>query len=524
MNSITSSSPAFAIDSQSFYNSLYRDLAEELRSSLKLFIQAAWPLVEPQAKLEWNWHHDEICGLLEDVTAGYIKRLVINIPPGFSKSMLVSVMWPAWEWASDPSLRYFTSSHSKDLTIRDNLNMRSIVTSDWYRRLFWADPGDPDNPDKSISLAEDQHAKIRYHNTARGYRIATSVGGHGVGEHPNRIILDDLITPEDARSDTALDTANAYLQSTVSTRVRLDPAIVLIMQRLHERDPTDFLLSKGGFTHVVFPARLSIPYQDKEGIWYNGLSCDCHRTRIDPLDHRTEEGELLWPEVYTEARLEAMETILGPIDSAGQLQQNPSLAGGTLYSRDMFTIIEALPREALSAPSARGWDTADTDIANERKKRRKGDWTVGVKIIGPVPSGPLAGKWIVAHVIRLKGKPQEVDTTIINTAELDGKRTKVREGMGVGKDTIDRRTQELAGWDYEGSPETDSKTERNRPFRVQATAGNVVLLRGEWNTPYLDVLCGFPTGRYDDDVDGTSNAFNALAVKPRRRLRYALGR
>lgn len=519
---MSSASSSLAIDSRSFYSSLYRDLAEELRGSLKLFIQAAWPIIEPTTPLKWNWHLDEICELLESVSAGHIKKLIINVPPGTGKSRTLA-LWNAWEWTWNPSLRYLTSSHSKDLTIRDNLDVRTIVTSDWYQRLFWTDT---DNPDNSVSLSDDQFAKIRFNTTARGYRIATSVGGHGVGEHPDRICLDDLITPQDARSDIALDNANNYLQNTISTRVRRDPAIVLIMQRLHENDPTGFILSKPnhGFTHVVFPMHYAIPKQDDNGAWSGGINCDCHRTRPDPLDHRTEEGELLWEEEFTESRVESIEILLGPIDSAGQLEQNPSLATGTLYSRDLFTIIDVLPREAQSTPSARGWDTADTDIANERKKRRKGDWTVGVKITGPIPIGPLAGKWIVEHVIRLKGKPQEVDTTIINTAELDGKRTKVREGAGVGKDTIDRRTQELAGWDYEPSPETDSKIERNRPFRVQAASGNVVLLRGEWNTPYLDVLCGFPTGKYDDDVDGTSNAFNALAVRPRKRTRYAIGR
>ncbi len=507
---------SIAIDSQSFYSSLYTDLANELRSSLKLFIEAAWPLYS-SSKLKWNWHLDETCFLLEEVSAGRIKRLIINEPPGVGKSSTL-VFWNAWEWTRDPSLQYFTSSHSKDLTIRDNLHVRDIVTSDWYRHLFWSDP--------EVSLADDQSAKIRFNTTAKGYRIATSVGGHGVGEHPNRIVLDDLLTPQDARSEAAIDNANSYLQNTISTRVRRDPAIVLIMQRLHENDPTGFILSKHnhGFTHVVFPMHYAIPKQDETGVWSGGIDCDCHRTRPDPLDHRTQEGELLWIEEFPESKVEATETILGPIDSAGQLEQNPSLKGGTLYTRDMFPIIDVLPREALSAPSARGWDTADTDIANEKKKRRKGDWTVGIKVIGPIPSGVLAGKWIVAHVIRLKAKPEKVDQTILTTAELDGKRVKVREGSGSGKATIARRTQELAGWDYEPSPETDSKIERNRPFRVQAASGNVVLLRGEWNSAYLDVLCSFPTGRYDDDVDGTSNAFNALAVKPRRRLRYALGR
>lgn len=500
----------FSIDSHAFYSSLYTELRLDLLSSLPRFIRAAWPLVEPQTPLKWNWHLDEMCAAYEDMSRGYIKRLIVNVPPGASKSSIFSVFGPAWEWAQNASLRFLTVSYSDKLTIRDNRKVRDIVTSPWFKRIFWTEP-------ENIDLAIDQSAKVRFDTTLKGWRIASSVGGHGLGEHPDRIILDDLLKAQDARSDVEIDNVNAYLQNTISTRTRRDPAIVLIMQRLHERDATDFLISKGGWTHITFPMRFVIPYQDNEGKWQNGYPCPCHSTRPDPLDHRTEEGELLWPEELTEEKVEAEESFLGPIDAAGQLQQNPSLKGGTLYTRDMFEIVDELPAEARSCPSARGWDTADTDIDSKNAKRA--DWTCGVKMVGPID-----GIVYVTHVIRFKGNSEKVDRTIINTAKEDGKSCKIREGEGSGKATINRRTQSLFGYDYEPSPEKESKIQRNNPMRVQAKAGNIKLLRGEWNTAYLDVLTGFPNARYDDDVDASSNAFNALSARPKKRVRYSLGR
>lgn len=503
---------SLAIDSRAFYSSLHAELREELTASLPRFVQAAWPLVEPTTPLKWNWHLQEICEMYEAVANGFLKRWIVNIPPGCSKSITITTLGPAWEWARDASLRFLTISYSDKPTIRDNRRMKDIVTSPWFKRLFWTEPED-------IELSSDQYAKVRFDTTKKGWRIASSVDGMATSEHPDRLIMDDLLKAGESRSQAAIDNANNWLKDTLPSRIARDPAFILVGQRLTEDDVSDFLLSQGGWTHTVFPMRFQIPFQGEDGRWYNNLKCPCHEKAPDPLDHRTEEGELLWPSKYNEEAVAAEELAMGPIAASAQLQQNPTPGDGLLYKREMFEIVDELPAEAKSAGSARGWDTADTDIAHEKKKRRKGDWTVGVKVTGPV------GRfWYVEHVIRLKAKSHEVDRTIKQTAIVDGRRVKIREGSGSGKATIERRTEELAGWDYEASPETEDKIARNDPFRVQAQAGNVKLLKGDWNQAYLDVLTGFPVARYDDDVDATSNAFNALAVRPRKRVRYALGR
>ena len=76
-----------------------------VEASLATFVKEAWPLVEGENELQWNWHLDVLCGVLERVSSGEIKRLIINISPGTMKSLLTSVFWPAWEWGQRPWLR-----------------------------------------------------------------------------------------------------------------------------------------------------------------------------------------------------------------------------------------------------------------------------------------------------------------------------------------------------------------------------------------------------------------------------------
>lgn len=481
------------------------DLARRYSTSLPDFIRGAWHLVEPSTPLSWNWHLDEICDVLQLITAGKLRRVVINEPPGFSKSLAVSVFWPVWEWATRPDLRYLTFSYSDANTIRDNLRARDICTSKWYRELFW----EHRFLKVPIKFADDQNVKIRFNTSVKGWRIASSVGGKGTGEHPDRIILDDLLKAQDAKSDVYVTNTNNWIQNTVLTRVSRNPAIVMIMQRLAENDPTRFLLDKGGWEHVLFPMHYHIPYlevqSDGQQKWINGYDCNCHRDKADPRDHRTVEGELLWPDKFDAEQVKEMEIDLGPIESEGQLEGRPNPPGGTLLKREDFQIVPCIPPADIrkyGRQSCRGWDTADTDIQSKTAKRS--DWTVGVKIskVGP--------KFYVEHVKRDKLKSDKVDELIIQLAIEDGRSCKIREGEGSGKATTLARGTSLAGYDYATSPEKESKEARGTPFRREVQRGNVYLIAADWNSAYLDVVCGFPVAAHDDDWDASANAYNGL--------------
>jgi predicted phage terminase large subunit-like protein len=264
-----------------------------------------------------------------------------------------------------------------------------------------------------------------------------------------------------------------------------DVAILLIMQRLDENDLTGHLLSKseGGWEHVMFPMRFE-------------------PARKDIRDPRTKEGELLWPALLTEKKVRLLESDLGPYGTAGQLQQRPAPEGGGLFKREWFKIVDARPSGPM-VRRTRGWDTAGTE--------GDGDWTVGVKI------AESNGLFFIEDVIRGQWGPNGVDSVMLQATQMDGPRCaqrEEREGGASGKAVIAARAKTLVGFDYQEVSISGSKITRSKPYRAQCAAGNVFLLRAEWNEAYISELCTFPTGRHDDQVDASSAAFNAVLLEP----------
>lgn len=419
------------------------------------------------------------------------------------KSLLFNVMFNCWEWTSWPWLRYLTFSYSDKNTIRDNLKVQRIVTSEWYQRTFtiYDDAERAEVP--IVRLADSQNTKVRFDTTALGWRIASSVSGQGTGDHPHRIVIDDSLKAQDSRSEAAVDEVNYWMDNTVSTRTNLDPLFLNIGQRLVMNDLTGHLDEKGGWQKISFPMRYETarpPYDPVTGL---GDRSEPLGYQPDPRDHRTEPGELLWPAVRTADIVALEEVMLGEFGIAGQHRQNPVPIGGGLIKRHELYVIDELPSN-VRLRWARGWDIADTAI--DSKNAKKSDWTVGVKIAIDDVSGIV----YVVHAIRRKLDPAGVNSLILLTANEDGKQCRVAEGEGSGKATVQARGKALMGYDYEVMPEREDKLTRGAPFRVQCTLGNVRVLRGDWNDAYIDCMTSFPVGKHDDDWDATANAFNRL--------------
>lgn len=151
-------------------------VAYVLKKSLYEFVKHFWNSIESMEYVD-NWHIRVVCEHLQAVTEGKIKRLIINIPPGTGKSLLTSVLWPAWEWSRDPSTRWFFASYDQQLSTRDSLKTRALISSEEYTSLF-----------PNVEILSNQDQKTHYQTTMGGWRLATSVGGHGTGEHPDRVV------------------------------------------------------------------------------------------------------------------------------------------------------------------------------------------------------------------------------------------------------------------------------------------------------------------------------------------------
>ena len=199
--------------------------------SFREFVLQAWAVIEPLTPFVPGWHIDAIIEYLEAVTRGEIRNLLINVPPRHMKSLLVSVLWPAWEWIAHPERRWLYSSYAATLSIRDSVKCRTLIESPWYQR-FWGD---------RYALASDQNTKTRFDNNRSGYRIATSVGGTATGEGGDRIVCDDPHNVQDAESDSVRKATLDWFDVVMSTRVN-DPrsaAKVVVMQRCHQQDQDD---------------------------------------------------------------------------------------------------------------------------------------------------------------------------------------------------------------------------------------------------------------------------------------------
>jgi len=272
--------------------------------SLIEFTKQCWEIVEPGTAFVDNWHLHAIADHLEAVTNGEIDNLLINIPPGCCKSLLVSVAWPAWEWTKNPGLRILGASYGADLAIRDAQKCRDIVMSEWYQERW---------PKVQVRKGSDQ--KLKYELTSGGWRMATSVGGRATGEHPDRKICDDPHSAAQADSDTERERANTWFDRTLSTRGKSRGAkTVVIMQRLHEHDMTGHIIEDlHGFEHLCLPME------------YEGARA---KTSIGWEDPRTTDGSLLWPEMFDAGSVKSLKKLLGEYGTSGQLQQRPSPAGG----------------------------------------------------------------------------------------------------------------------------------------------------------------------------------------------------
>lgn len=496
------------------------DLREDAELSLKAFVRLVWHIVEPSERLVWTWTMDAICEHLEAVTRGDIRKLLINVPPGFSKSLLVNVLWPAWEWIRRPELRFVSWAYNQTLTIRDNRRCRFVIESDIYQAM-WGD---------RFSLAGDQNAKVRFDTDKMGFRIATSVGGMGTGERGHRNIIDDPHSVQGAESEAERDGAIDWFANTLPTRTinGATSAFIAIMQRTNQGDVSGHILSHAlGWDHLLIEMR----WEGKEHAVRREFNV-AERTSIgwqDPRpdiiaavdDYVSATGETLWTQIARHMAMLAcperfpehviretekqMESHGGIYAVAGQLQQAPVSKTGGMFSGEWFTkIIDAdeLPNHA--SRSARGWDFAGST-------KKTSPYTAGVR--GFLHDGTL----YVEDVVCERWEAADLETRVVAQAELDGRDVEQdwpQDPGQAGKAQVASMAKRLHGHLVHSSPETGEKSVRAGPVAAQAKRGNVVLVRGSWNAGFVAELKLFPRGKFKDRVDAFSRMYSRLVGAP----------
>ena len=286
-------------------------LAELCRRSFFQFVKIFWDTVVQEEPV-YNWHIPYICQQLQDLGFQLKKRQkkefdwIINIPPGSSKSTIVSIMFPVWLWVIDPTLRIMSVSYADTLSKQLSMKSRDIIKSDLFQAMF---------PD--VQIKADKDTQSQYETTKGGDRNATSVTGSVTGFHAHVILIDDPLNPKEALSETGLKRANNFMKDTIPTR-KVDKSVtvtVLIMQRLHTDDPTGKMLSKKkAIKHICIPGELS--------------------DNVNPPELKEYYSEsLMDPIRLTQENLDELQTDLGSYGYAGQVGQSPAPASGGVWKQ-----------------------------------------------------------------------------------------------------------------------------------------------------------------------------------------------
>jgi predicted phage terminase large subunit-like protein len=282
-----------------------------LAKDLTAFTEFGFGVVRPRVRLKRNWHLDAVTYKLSQLAKGYIRRLIITLPPRSLKSLCASVALPAWFLGHYPWERVVVVSYSDFLSRTHANDFRRIVNHPLYQATFPA-----------MRLDRDTDREIV--TTERGKRIATSIDGTLTGLGGNLIIIDDPIKLGDAMSDAVRERVIEWFRSTLLSRGddKSETRIVVVMQRVHENDLVGYLQEQGGFEVLNLPsiATKTDSYDLGGGRIYTRL-----------------QGELLHPAHESVATLIELKREMGPIAFSAQYQQSPIPPGGTIIKRKWLT-------------------------------------------------------------------------------------------------------------------------------------------------------------------------------------------
>lgn len=421
-------------------------------------------LAEVSPQFTWDWPHLlYIREALNRVTAGEISKLMLFVPPRHGKSEMTTVRYPVWRLEQDPEMRVIVGAYNQTLANKFSRKSRRIA-------------------EERMSLSTDRNAAEDWETKEGGGLRAVGVGAGITGQGGNLIIIDDPVkNREEAESFTYRERVWDWFKDDLYTRLEPGGAVILIMTRWHQDDLAGRLLSGSDANSWTV---VSLPALAEEN---------------DPL-HR-KPGEALCRDRYDETALADRRSVLGRSFYA-LYQQSPRPKEGYRFKRSWFEIVDVAP---AVAERVRYWDKGFTEDG--------GAYTAGVLI-----SKSAQGVYYVEDVVRGQWASGPRDEKMKATAAHDARErgnVKVwieQEPGSTGRDSVAVLIKLLAGYSVYADKVTGDKEFRAEPLEAQAMAGNVKLVRGDWNDAFLDELCDFPVGKYKDQVDASSGAFNKLAL------------
>lgn len=420
--------------------------------------------------------HRALDAAIVDAVAQHEGRLIVSVTVRAGKSTLAARWTPSWFLGRFPDRRVMLACHEVGLAAEHAGASRDILT-EYGPTLF------------GVEVDPTSSARHRWDIAGRsGGMLALGVGGSPIGRGADLLLVDDPIKSwEMAQNPEQRRKVNeTWWQGTMSSRLEPGATVIVICSRWHEDDLSGFL------------------QREYPGEWTElRISALCDDPAHDVLERA--EGESFWPERWPAELLHRRQREVSSKVWLAQYQQRPTTDDGDDFPTAKLHFIAPTDPRLDDVDWCRGWDLASTEGA--------GDYTAGVKI-GRYRSD---GRWVIGHVVRGQWAEAQVRQQLVDAARADGPTVLVelpQDPGQAGKAQAAQLTALLSGYNVESRPQTGSKGTRASGLAAQVQAGNVDVVRGEWNHALVDEMSVFPNGVHDDQVDAAASAFNRLAGVP----------
>jgi predicted phage terminase large subunit-like protein len=438
------------------------------RQSLKYFVRMAFAEFHPNdPPLVLSWYMLAMVHAAEQTIFGDSRRLAVNVPPRYGKSITYAVALTAWLLGRDPALKILVATYNEDLARQHDRMVKQLMQSPAYRRAF---PG--------TVIDRKNTRQLEIYTTAGGFRMAVTTGGSATGFGGDYIILDDCMKAQDASSEAERIRVRDWYRGTIGTRLnnKGEGVIVSIQQRLHEDDLTSFILEAGAI-HLNLPA----------------IATSRERIPIGPGKfHERCPGDVLSPEREDRDTLDRLRRELGPRNFDVQYQQDPTPAEGNVVRPHWFPRYDETPEREEFRKVVQSWDTAWSDDPDAA-------FTVCTTW------GHLDSAWYLLDVFRQRVAYYDIRARIIQLRNRWQADAVLIEDAASGKALWPEFRSKGPFRPVMWSAPSESKHERLIAQTGWMQAGKIILPEeASWLEDYLHELKSAPNCRYWDQVDSTT--------------------
>jgi predicted phage terminase large subunit-like protein len=436
---------------------------EKSQNSFMSFVKSMWP------GFIHGRHHAVMAKKFEDIAAGKLKRLIINMPPRHTKSEFASYLLPAWFLGKYPGKKIIQTSNTAELAVGFGRKVRNLVDGETYAKVF-----------PNVSLRHDSKAAGRWSTNANGEYFAIGVGGTVTGKGADLLIIDDPHSEQEAAlaagDPGVFDKVYEWYSSGPRQRLQPGGSIVIVMTRWGKRDLTGQVLKasaqRGGdeWEVIEFPAILP-------------------------------SGKPLWPEFWSLGELSALKEELPHPKWQAQYQQDPTSEGSAIVKREWWQIWENDSPPPVDM-IIQAWDTAF-------EKNTRADYsactTWGV-FYHPDDTGKEQANLILLNAFRDRLEFPELKKRVLEQYKEWNPDGLIIEKKASGAPLIyELRSMGVPVQEFTPTKGNDKITRLNAVSDLFASS-RIWVPNTNWAEEVVEEVASFPNGDHDDYVDSVSLA------------------